>query len=253
MASKAPKHFLQAHRLICGRDKLLRKAHSKAEYKLLARASQPVRGWQYCRPRNIEKDNEEEGKRKSSPFAFYVRKKKNRLDAQKLIPPVISLGGKAIFTDVYEIGPLKAQANVQPSPIQSGFSVGNDKNINAGTVGAIVSTGGNARFILSNAHVLAPQGRRARPTSMRASRPRRQWRSTAPVGRLRHIADLQPDALNRADAALAEIKSRPRAQHLDRWRVGAAIRRRHGRGRHESGRPRPHHLVHQRRRERSSL
>src|SRR5258708_25468035 len=36
MAQKAPKHILQAHRLICGRDKLSRKLHSKAEYRHLA-------------------------------------------------------------------------------------------------------------------------------------------------------------------------------------------------------------------------
>jgi hypothetical protein len=36
MAQKAPKHILQAHGLICGRDKLSRKLHSKAEYRHLA-------------------------------------------------------------------------------------------------------------------------------------------------------------------------------------------------------------------------
>jgi hypothetical protein len=43
---KTPKHLLQAHRLICGRDKLTRKAHSKVEYvklQVLSKLGQHIR------------------------------------------------------------------------------------------------------------------------------------------------------------------------------------------------------------------
>src|ERR1041384_4130504 len=204
---RAPKHLLKAHRLITGRDKLIRKAHSKAEYKHLAELRS------LFEDRNIvglgisEKTTNKK-KTKEVTLCFYVQKKKarKRLGSHKLIPPVISVGGKAIFTDVYEVGSLKAQANVQDSPIQSGFSVGNDKSIHAGTVGAIVSAGGSARFILSNAHVLAPRGQGAPNINASFPAPGDNGGAPRPIGPLRHIANLQQSG-NRADAALAEINA----------------------------------------------
>src|SRR6266849_5152260 len=158
MAKKPPKHILQAHRLISGRDKLLRKSHGKAEYRHLA----DVRS--LFEDRNIaglgiaEKVSDKQRSGEHS-LCFYVREKKAKknLKSHRMIPPVISIGGRPVFTDVYQIGRLKAQRNVQIDPIQSGFSLGNDQATGAGTVGAIVKSG-NTFYILSNAHVLAPGG-----------------------------------------------------------------------------------------------
>jgi hypothetical protein len=89
------------------------------------------------------------------------------------------------------------------NPIESGFSVGNDQNVNAGTVGAIVSSGGT-RYILSNAHVLAPQGQGA-PGTVNATYPAAvDADGMRRVGVLRFIANLKSSG-NSADAALAEI------------------------------------------------
>jgi hypothetical protein len=93
-------------------------------------------------------------------LCFYVKKKlpKSKLASDHMLPPVIAGGdGKAIFTDVYEIGVVVPQINKAASPIRSGFSVGH-KNITAGTVGALVNLG-KKRCILSNSHVLADSGR----------------------------------------------------------------------------------------------
>jgi hypothetical protein len=208
MKHRTPKRFLQAHRLITGRDKLRRESHGKAEYKHLAEL------------RSIYKDRNIVGlgisekitnKKRAGELTlcFYVRQKKakNRLGSHKMIPPVVSVGGgKPIFTDVYQIGRLKAQSNAQDDPIQSGFSAGNDKTSNAGTVGAIVVSGGT-RYILSNAHVLAPQGH-GTPGAINATypAPRDSSQGIRRVGVLRHIVNLKSSD-NSADAALAEISS----------------------------------------------
>jgi hypothetical protein len=199
-----PKRFLQAHRLITGREKLSRKAYSKHEYNHLVELRT------IFNDRNIvglgisEKMTSKKRAGELS-LCFYVREKKpkNRLRSHKLIPPVISLGGKPIFTDVYQIGRLKALTNAQMDPIEGGFSVGNDRNVNAGTVGAIVRSAGT-RYILSNAHVLSPQGQGI-PGTINATYPAfADTDGMRRVGVLRFIANLKSNG-NSADAALAEI------------------------------------------------
>jgi hypothetical protein len=204
MKRKTPKHFLEAHRLITGRDKLKRASCSKAEYNHLAELRRLFEDKNIVGLGISEKMTNNRRTGELSLCFYVIRKKaKNRLGSHKMVPPVVSIGGKPIFTDVYQIGRLKAQANAQMTPIQSGFSVGNDRNVNAGTVAAIVSSGGT-RYILSNAHVLAPQGH-GTPGTIRATYPAfADSDGMRRVGVLRQIVNLQNDG-NRADAALAEI------------------------------------------------
>ncbi len=144
-----------------------------------------------------------DGKRTGEPtLRFYVKKKRKRLGSDKLIPPVIMLGDKAILTDVYEMNrPFRALTNVQNSPVESGFSVGISSDPRAGTVGAVVAFGTTC-YILSNAHVL-----RGTPSSTKIAYPAMEDSPNNPtniVGVLRHRAPLKASG-NRADAALAEI------------------------------------------------
>lgn len=206
MASKAPKHFLEAHRLICGRDKLQRKSHGKAEYNHLAELRSIFEDKNIVGLGVAEKLTK--GKKTGElTLCFYVKKKKakKRLGSHKIIPPVISIGGrKPIFTDVYELGGrFKALANFQKTPIQSGFSVGNDESVDAGTVGAIVSFNGT-HFILSNAHVLASQGVGDIDITQTTYPAREDINQTFSVGVLKHIVTFNSSG-NSADAALAQI------------------------------------------------
>ncbi len=72
-------------------------------------------------------------------LCFYVRKKLSisELDAERLLPSLVSVGQRvAVFTDVQEIGDVVPQANMQRSPLLSGFSIG-CRNV-TGTLSAIV-------------------------------------------------------------------------------------------------------------------
>jgi hypothetical protein len=97
-----------------------------------------------------------EGSSGEQALVFYVREKLSRtaLDARLLIPPVlIDLRGRAIMTDVRQVGELVAHVNAAPSPIRSGFSVGHPRGA-AGTVAAVVRKNGQPH-LLSAQHVLA--------------------------------------------------------------------------------------------------
>jgi len=192
--------------LICGRDKLVPKAYSSAEYRHLA----DIRS--LFEDSNIVglgiADKTSGGKQVGEmSLRFYVERKKSRkkLKAHKIIPPVISFDGRPVFTDVFQIGRLKAQINRQRSPIVSGFSLGNEQSLGSGTVGAIV-TANNKRYILSNAHVLAPGGvdpgdevEAVYPSVDDSPQDKIQR-----VGTLRDIVQFTAKG-NLADAALAEI------------------------------------------------
>jgi len=204
MKHRTPKHFLEAHRLITGHAKPSRESHSKAEYNHLTELRSIFEDRNIVGLGIAEKLTKKK-KTGELTLCFYVKQKKakNRLGSHKMIPPVISVGGRScIFTDVYQIGTLRAQVNRQPSPIQSGFSVGNERAEGAGTVGAIVTSGG-VSYILSNAHVLAPRGANA---DVKATYPAfvDTGGITRRVGTLRDIVALQMTG-NVADAALAEI------------------------------------------------
>jgi hypothetical protein len=205
MAKKPPKHILQAHRLISGRDKLLRKSHSKAEYRHLAEVRSLFEDRNIVGLGIAEKVSDKKRSGEHS-LCFYVREKKAKrgLRSNRMIPPVISIGGRPVFTDVYQIGLPKAQGNVQMDPIQSGFSLGRSGSGGAGTLGAIVKSGAT-RYILSNAHVLVP--RRINPgAAIEAIYPARPDTDSDDrrVGVLRDFVKLT-DSGNTADAALAEI------------------------------------------------
>lgn len=92
-------------------------------------------------------------------IVFYVKEKLplNDLRPDQILPPVMAAAnGRAIYTDVVEIGEIVPQENTKRSPLQSGFSVGH-KDVTAGTLGAIVRKD-RKLFLLSNSHVLANSG-----------------------------------------------------------------------------------------------
>jgi hypothetical protein len=148
-------------------------------------------------------------------LCFYVEKKvaKRKLDPDELVPPVMAApDGKAIFTDVKQIGRLRPQVNKRVAPIQSGFSVGH-VDITAGTLGAIVRKG-TRYFILSNAHVLALSGTAKKGAKILYPGPRDG--GTDPKHLVAKLSEFTKFVLgekfvNRADAALAEISK----EHLD--------------------------------------
>ena len=89
-------------------------------------------------------------------ITFYVvRKGVDVVDTiDQLIPPLLcDPQGRAIHTDIIQIGEPTAHIQATARPIRSGFSVAHDRG-QAGTVGAIVEKGGRPH-ILSAQHVLA--------------------------------------------------------------------------------------------------
>ncbi len=203
MPRRTPKHLLEAHRLITGRARLTRKAYGVVDYnqfdelRSIFKKDDNITGIGIAEKRTCGKPTGD------LVLSFYVKrkKKKSKLGGHRIIPPVIRIGGKAILTDVHEMRtPFRALANVQNSPIQSGFSVGTSIDAHAGTVGAIVSFNGT-NYILSNAHVFI-----GRIDKTRISYPAMEDNNDDPnpVGILRHRTTLM-EAGNFADAALAEI------------------------------------------------
>lgn len=92
-------------------------------------------------------------------LTFYVKEKRARadLDGAAIVPNVVaSPRGRALFTDVFEIGDVVPQTQAAHSPVQSGFSTSHHLS-GPGTLGAIVQTA-TGPAALSNAHVLARSG-----------------------------------------------------------------------------------------------
>jgi len=140
---------------------------------------------------------------------FYVQKKipASRLGIRKSLPQVIAApGGQAVFTDIKVIGKIVPEINRQPTPVQSGFSVGH-KSITFGTLGAIVRKG-NDFFILSNSHVLAKSGTaRIGDTILYPAKGDNGVLGTHDVATLSEFKKftLGGDFVNRCDAAIAKI------------------------------------------------
>lgn len=92
-------------------------------------------------------------------LVFYVRRKIPRsqlTDASAVPPVVVGKRGKAVFTDVIEVGEIVPQSNAGRPPLRSGFSIGHF-NSTAGTLGALVRSRRKV-YALSNAHVFAEAG-----------------------------------------------------------------------------------------------
>jgi hypothetical protein len=142
-------------------------------------------------------------------LTFYVEKKlsKRKMKIGNLVPPVIAApDGRAVFTDVKQIGRPRLQANVHQSPVQSGYSVGHI-SVTAGTVAAIVKKA-KKYFILSNSHILAMSGKAKIGDPIVYPGPADG--GTVPksqVAALTQFVALQPGDTfaNHVDAALAEI------------------------------------------------
>ncbi|MBD8640249.1 hypothetical protein [Sphingomonas sp. CFBP 13733] len=89
-------------------------------------------------------------------IVFFVQRKQplSALGALDAIPEVLpDAYGRAVYTDVVQVGRFTAHAHVTRSPLRSGYSVGHRAGA-PGTVGAVVTKGG-APHLLSAQHVLA--------------------------------------------------------------------------------------------------
>ncbi len=148
---------------------------------------------------------------------FYVEKKLplSKISAKNAIPPVVATaGGQSAYTDVKVVGRLVPQVAplIQATPIESGFSVGLASQDEAGTLGSIVSKD-SRRYILSNAHVLANNGRAK--AGAKILFPGRFDGGKLPGSWVANLTAAAPlvkggEFVNEVDAAIAEI----RAEHL---------------------------------------
>jgi hypothetical protein len=180
----------------------------------------PVRRMHFSRVRSVTEDRnvvavgisekDSEGKRTGElSVCFYVKKKlpPSKLRGDTAVPPVLNVpGGKAVFTDVKEIGELAPEISKKTRPLQSGFSVGHVKS-SAGTLGAIVRRSGKF-LMLSNAHVLALSGK-GKPGDLIVY-PGPADGGTANAHSAAALTEFVPfdtsgAMVNRVDAALAEI------------------------------------------------
>jgi hypothetical protein len=148
-------------------------------------------------------------------LTFYVLKKvkdKKKLRGDEVVPPAVPLPltrGKAVATDVVELGPLRLEAGA----IQSGSSIGRADEDKAGTLGAIV-TNGKDHFLLSNSHVIGKNGRAKGGKIVSPGRADGGRLSDA-IGELKRTArwQLGGEFANNVDAALATL-DRTRFEHL---------------------------------------
>lgn len=142
-------------------------------------------------------------------LTFYVKVKRPRsdLDGAMIVPNIVaSPRGRALFTDVFEIGDVVPQAQAAHTPIQSGFSASHHLS-GPGTLGAIVQTA-TGPAALSNAHVLARSGQA--PLGSAILYPSQADGGREPedrIGSLSACAELLGGGgyRNRFDAALAAI------------------------------------------------
>jgi len=148
---------------------------------------------------------------------FYVNRKfpRAQIPQPQLVPSII----KGIPTDVFETGRFRAFSTIPPPimpqtprdrwrPIRPGSSIGPPpigNIIEAGTLGAIVKSGG-AQYILSNNHVLANEDKL--PVGTPVFQPAlldKGNQSTDNVATLSKTVPLQPRGNNTLDCAIAAI------------------------------------------------
>ncbi|WEK46403.1 MAG: hypothetical protein P0Y56_15545 [Candidatus Andeanibacterium colombiense] len=141
---------------------------------------------------------------------FHVRRKHpiRETETRQLIPEVIpDPQGRAVFTDVVEVGEPRAYGNVAQNPIRGGFSISH-ANGPAGTLSAIVRKGGKLH-LLSAQHVFANMDTGRAGDSI--VYPARSDGAGSPIGRLvaYNLLDTGKDFPNSVDAALAELTVDP--------------------------------------------
>jgi hypothetical protein len=90
----------------------------------------------------------------------YVEKKRSarELRAAEAAPMQLEVAGKVVPTDIIETGRVVPEVLKQRTPVQPGYSVGHSGVNSAGTLGAVVTSGGRYH-ILSNSHVIALSGK----------------------------------------------------------------------------------------------
>ncbi len=142
-------------------------------------------------------------------LVFYVRRKAplDELSPTAWIPPLVLGGdGRAVHTDVVEVGDIQPQLNVTPPPLRCGYSCGHAEG-QAGSLGALVQRDG-ATHILSNSHVLARAGLAQLGDPVVFPGPQDGGRAPGDVvARLSAVVPWRIDSafVNIADAALAEV------------------------------------------------
>jgi hypothetical protein len=151
------------------------------------------------------------GRKKTGDLAvcFYVVKKQpiRKISPDHLVPPVLAVNGKAVFTDVKEVGKIVPQIQKKASPLQSGFSIGHSREDAAGTLGALVRKGGKLH-VLSNSHVLARAGKAKIGDAI--VYPGKLDGGKTSKNTVAHLSEFVPFVTgevfkNRVDAALAEV------------------------------------------------
>lgn len=159
----------------------------------------------------------ETGGRQTGQLAltFYVEKKKDKVSKANAVPEAVAgvVGGRAVVTDVVEIGKLVPEIHSGRTPIQPGFSVGHPR-ISAGTLGAIMGPA-KAPRILSNSHVLADSGRATIGDPILYPGPDDDGQDPADVvGTLTHIVPFVTggEFVNQMDVAVATINPARRAE-----------------------------------------
>lgn len=142
-------------------------------------------------------------------LVFYVKRKLplSEIPDVTRIPPVVAGGGgKAVYTDVIEIGEVHPQLNVQNAPLKCGYSVSHVDG-SAGTLGALVRQN-KKLFILSNSHVLAQSGLADIGDTIIFPGP--SDGGAQPADAVAHLSSFTPfevdsGFVNTSDAALAEV------------------------------------------------
>ena len=94
-----------------------------------------------------------------------VKKPLRLLSIKELIPPIVKIDSEYVITDVVQSGIIKSSELIDRiRPVKPGYSISH-KDVTAGTFGCIVKKkkpvdypGEFTHFILSNKHVLAPDG-----------------------------------------------------------------------------------------------
>ncbi len=123
-----------------------------------------------------------------------------------------TLGG--FPTHIEYVGEVSARAVYTgvsgPNPVQSGFSIGNDKECAAGTIGCVVADGSGKKYFLSNNHVFARVN--AATIGERIDQPGRydaipQCAQTGQVASLSNFAPINFNrkSTNTVDCAIAEF------------------------------------------------
>jgi len=141
---------------------------------------------------------------------FYVRRKLSLgdIDPNQLLPELlVDPKGRAIATDIIEVGDVHAHTNAADEPVRGGFSISHARGA-PGTLSAIVGKG-RERFLLSAQHVLTNFDQGAAGDAIYFPGRSDGGDANDRVATLSPFTPLQagPNYPNLVDAALAQLQS----------------------------------------------